>query len=151
MYTTQKSPTQTILWTNTLSCYSSDFLWTQEYCPSTQHLFLKTVHECNDSKYRLVYKTQQSSFVSTEGVVPTQEYSNRSIFWITTLSGWSLDFLLTPSIVLPTSWSTTCFDEGTRNTRVWEGDRYIHDIELINARTTLDFEREVSSLTSMRN
>jgi len=46
---------------------------TQDYCPNNWHLLQGwTVQEYNDSKYRPVYKKQQSSFASAEGVEPTQ-------------------------------------------------------------------------------
>jgi len=39
-----------------------------------------TVHEYNDSKYRLGYKKQHSSFTSAKEVVPTEEYHKGSIY-----------------------------------------------------------------------
>jgi len=44
-----------------------------------------------------------------------------------------------------------CFNESTKNNQVSKGDGYIHDMELNNERTTLDFNGELSSLTSMQN
>jgi len=38
-----------------------------------------TVQEYDHSKYQLVYKQQQSSFASAEGVVPIEENPSRSI------------------------------------------------------------------------
>jgi len=45
----------------------------------------------------------------------------------------------------------TCFGEGIKNRQVQRGAIYIHDLELKNERTTLDFKEEVSWLPSIQN
>jgi hypothetical protein len=122
-------------------------------CPATG-TFIK---DCLSSvvmtpSINLYYKKQQRSFVWADGVVPTQDYPNKGILsTTTTLWGRFLWPSLDPEVFscsLPHQWHASTKVLGITRYKdwcvfPWEWTEDEH--------TTLDFNRKLSSLTSIQN
>jgi len=153
MYTTPGEPERSILWSTTLSWWLSDFQRMLEYRPNNRHLYSTTDSSKNATtrSIDLSYKKQHSSFASAEGVVPTQEYPSGSIHLTTTLPGWffglpsdcKVSFCSLPDQRL----ASTKVRRITKYKEWWMYPRSRTEEE----RTTLDFNREVTLLTSIQN
>jgi hypothetical protein len=119
-FTTQEYPTELILWTSH-SIVRLLRLLLDARVSSQQP---ECIHQDRLSSSAMTpsidwaSETQHSSFTSAEGVVPTQEYSSKSIIWTTMLFGLPRTSFRLQRIVLPSSQWMTYFDEGPKNNQV---------------------------------
>jgi len=153
MHTTPGEPERSILWFTRLSWWLSDFPQMLEYRPNNRHLYSRTDLSKNVTTLSidLSHKKQQSSFASAEGVEPTQDYPSGSILSTTTLPGCCFGL---PSDSKVSSRSLP--DQQLASTKVlwmtkyqeWWIDPWYRNEE---ERTTPDFNRELTWVTSIQN
>jgi len=149
MCTSPAKPDWSILWSTTLSWWLLDFQRELVHRPNNRHLFSKTDWSKNATtrSIYLSFTKQHSSFVSAEGVVPTQEYPSRSICLTTALPGWFFGLPSNPEVL-----SYSLPNQRLASTKVLRITMYAEwcvypwyrtEEEL----TTPDFNRKVTSLT----